>query len=72
MILNGCDSHHGISMKENEKDLFPRLSELDRQEPIARQVPFKANYHGQELSDSYHWLKAVSYTHLTLPTILLV
>lgn len=61
MILNGCDSHHGISMKENEKDLFPRLSELDRQEPIARQVPFKANYHGQELSDSYHWLKDQGY-----------
>jgi oligopeptidase B len=61
IILNGCGSRPEVSMEKNAKDLFPRLVELDRPEPVARQIPFKVSYHGQELSDPYHWLKDQSY-----------
>ncbi|WP_289029192.1 S9 family peptidase [uncultured Paraglaciecola sp.] len=50
-----------VTEQRNQQKSYTRLTQLAVPAPIAKQQAFKAEYHGIELSDDYHWLKDRGY-----------
>ncbi|MEP1382698.1 MAG: S9 family peptidase [Paraglaciecola sp.] len=50
-----------VTEQKTEQKPYTRLTQLTVPAPIAKQQAFKAEYHGIEISDDYHWLKDQGY-----------
>ncbi|MEP1551330.1 MAG: S9 family peptidase [Paraglaciecola sp.] len=50
-----------VTEQKTEQKPYTRLTQLAIPAPIAKQQAFKAEYHGIEISDDYHWLKDQGY-----------
>ncbi|MFC3121417.1 S9 family peptidase [Agaribacter flavus] len=62
-VLTACSPAPDNATKNETSDVtkLDRLQALSITPPLAKQIPYTANYHGTQLSDPYHWLKDQDY-----------
>ncbi|MFT7089105.1 MAG: oligopeptidase B [Glaciecola sp.] len=59
--LSACSPPQESKMPENQSVQKQTLKELSIAAPMAKKIPFTAEYHGKTISDHYNWLKDSGY-----------